>query len=60
LVGDIRAEVGKDNVLKLSVSNEILRENSNDNGVPVANFAISKILIIKSTIVLCPNSHKFT
>jgi hypothetical protein len=56
----INAEVGREDIFKPKIENEILHENSHDNGVRVVNFAISKNLIVKSTMFPHPNIYKFT
>jgi hypothetical protein len=43
-----------------TTGNENLHEISNDNGVRVVNFAISKNIIVKSTMFPHHNIHKFT
>jgi hypothetical protein len=45
-------------ILKLIIGNESLREGSNDNGVRVVSFATSINLIVKSTIFLHRDIHK--
>jgi hypothetical protein len=49
LLGDFNAKVGREDIFKLTIGNEILHESSNDNGVRVVNFATSKNLRVKST-----------
>jgi hypothetical protein len=50
LLGDLNANVGREDVFKPKIGNESLHEISNDNGVRVVNFATSKNLIVKSTM----------
>jgi exonuclease III len=45
LVGDFNAKVGREDSFKPTTGNESLHENSNDNGVTVANFATAKNLL---------------
>jgi hypothetical protein len=52
LIGDFNAKIGREDIFKTTIGNENLRETSNDNGVRVVNFATSKNLIVKSTIIL--------
>jgi hypothetical protein len=59
LLGDIRAKVGRGDILNHNW-NENLHEISNDNGVRVVNFAISKNFIVKSTMLPHRNIHKYT
>jgi hypothetical protein len=49
LLGDFNAKVGREDVFKPIIDNEILHGASIDNGVRVVNFATSKNLIVKST-----------
>jgi len=37
-LGDLNAKVGQENIFKLTVGNESLHQNSNDNGVRIVNF----------------------
>jgi len=48
LIGDFNAKVGRENVFKLTIGNESLHQDSNDNGVRIVNFAKSKNLVFKS------------
>jgi hypothetical protein len=49
LLDDFNAKVGRENIFKLAIGNDSLREISNDSGVRAVNFATSKNLIPKST-----------
>jgi hypothetical protein len=60
LLGDINAKVGREDIFKPTIGNEILHEISNDNGVRVVNFATSKNLIAISTKFSHCNIHKLT
>jgi len=42
------------------IGNESLHQDSNDNGVRIINFAISKYLVVKSMMFLHRNIHKHT
>jgi hypothetical protein len=42
LLGDFNAKVGRDDIFKTTTRNERSHEISNDNGIRVVNFAISK------------------
>jgi hypothetical protein len=57
LLGDFNAKVGVEDIFKPTVGNESLHEISNDNGV--VNFAISKNVILKSTMFPHCNIHKY-
>jgi hypothetical protein len=52
--------VGRENIFKPTIINESLHEGSNDNGVRIVKFATSKNLVVKSTMVLYRNIHKYT
>jgi hypothetical protein len=56
LLGDFNAKIGKEDIFKPIIGNEI----SNDNGLRVVNFAISKNLIVKSTMFSHRSIHKYT
>jgi len=42
---DFYAKVGRENIFKLTVENESLPQDSNDNGVRIVKFATSKNLV---------------
>jgi len=44
----------------LTIWNESLHQDSNDNGVRIVNFATSKNLIVKSTMFPHRNIHRYT
>jgi hypothetical protein len=48
---DFNAKVCRENILKQTIGNESLYEISNNNGVRVVNFAISKNQTVKSTML---------
>jgi len=52
--------VGRENIFKPTTENENLHQDSNDNGVRIVNFSISKILVVKSMMFLHRNIHKYT
>jgi hypothetical protein len=58
LLGDLNAEVGREDIFKPTIGNESLQEISNDNGVRVVNFVTSKNRIVKSTMFPHRNIHK--
>ena len=60
LVGDFNAKVGRENIFKPTIGNESLHQESNDNGVRIVNFGTSKNLVVKSTMFLHQNIHKYT
>ena len=51
LLGDFNAKVGRENIFKPTIGNEILHQGSNDNGVRLVDFATSKILVVQSTML---------
>jgi hypothetical protein len=60
LLGDFNTKISSEDIFKRTIGNESLQKISNDNGVRVANFAISKNLIVQSTMFPQRNIHKFT
>ena len=60
LLGDFNAKVGRENIFKPTTGNESLHQDSNDNGVRIVNFATSKNLVVKNTMFLHRNIHKYT
>jgi hypothetical protein len=60
LLGDLNAEVGREDIFKPTIGNENLHEISNDAGVRVVNFATSKNLRVKSKMFSHRNIHKYT
>jgi len=51
--------VGRKKILKPTIGNESLHQYSNDNGVRIVNFAISKNLVVMSTMFPHRNIHKY-
>jgi hypothetical protein len=60
LLGDFDAKLGREDMFKPTVGDESLHKISNDNGVRLANFAISKNPRVKSTMFPHHNIHKHT
>jgi hypothetical protein len=60
LLGDFSAKVGRDDTFKPTIGDESLHKDSNDHGVRVVNFVTSKNLVVKSTMFLHRNIHKYT
>jgi hypothetical protein len=48
LLRDFNAKVGRENIFKLTIGNESLHQDSNDNGVKIVNFATSKIYLLRA------------
>ena len=59
LLGDFNARVGRENIFNLTVGNERLHPDSNYNDSRIVNFATSKNLVVKSTMFLHQNIHKY-
>ena len=55
LLGDFNTKVGRENIFKLTIGNESLHQDSNDNAVRMVNFAASKNTVVKSTMF--PHRH---
>jgi hypothetical protein len=60
LLGNFNAEVGRENIFKLTIGNESLHQVSNDNGVRIIHFATSKNLVVKSTMLPYQNIHTYS
>jgi hypothetical protein len=60
LLGDYNVKVGRENIFKQTIGNEILHEVSNDSGARVVKFATFKNLLVKITMFLHHNVHKYT
>jgi hypothetical protein len=60
LLGDFNAKIDKEDIFKTTVGNDNLHKIINDNGVRVVNIAISKNMIVKSTMFPHHNIHKMT
>ena len=58
LVEDFKAKMVRENIFKPTIGNESLHQDSNDNGVRIANFATSKTLVVKSTMFPHGDIHK--
>ena len=58
LLGDFNAKVEGENILKPTIENGSLHQDSNDNGVRIVNFATSKNLIVKSSMFPHRDIHK--
>ena len=60
IFGDFNAKVGRENIFKPAIGNERLHQDSNDNGVRIVNFVTSKNLVVKSTMFVHRNVHKYS
>jgi len=52
--------LGREDIFKLTIGNDSLHQDSNDNGVRIINFATSKNLIVKNVMFPHQNIHKYT
>jgi hypothetical protein len=59
LLGNFNAEVRRENILKPTIGNEMLHQDLNDSGVRIVNFATSKNLVLKRTMLLHRNIRKY-
>jgi hypothetical protein len=59
LLGDFIAKLGKEDIFKQTIGNETLHEISNDKGVRVVNFATSKNVTVRSTMIPHPKIDLF-
>jgi len=53
---DFNAKVGRENIFKLTVGNESLHQDNNDNGVRMVNFATSKNVVVRAR---CSHTETF-
>jgi hypothetical protein len=60
LLGDVNANVGREDTFEPTIGNESLHEINTDNEVRLINFAISKNLRVKSTMFPHRNIYKYT
>jgi hypothetical protein len=60
LLGDFSDRIGREDIFKLTIGNEILHKNSNGNGVRVVKFVTSKNLTVKSSMFPHHSIHKYT
>jgi hypothetical protein len=60
LLSDFNAKVGREDIFKPTIVDESSHNISNDSGVRVVNFATSKTLVIKSTMLHHRSIHKYT
>jgi hypothetical protein len=58
--GYFNAKVWNESILKPTIGNGSLHQNCNDNGVRIVNSATSINLVVKNTMCLHRNIHKYT
>jgi hypothetical protein len=59
LLGNFNSNVPREDIFKPAFGNEIIQEINTDNLFRAVNFAISKHLIVKSTMLPHHNIHKY-
>jgi hypothetical protein len=59
MLGDFIARFGREDIFKPTILNDSLHQESNDNGVRILHFTISKNLGVKSMMFLHQNIHKY-
>jgi hypothetical protein len=52
LLGNFHAQLGREDIFKLTIGIESLPQNNNDNAVRTVNFATSRMLVVRSTMFL--------
>ena len=60
LLGDFNAKLEREDIFKLTIGNESLHQDNNDNDVRIVNLATSKNLFVNSTMFPHQNIHKYT
>ena len=60
LLGYFKAKAEREKIFKPTIGDESLHQYSNDNGVRIINFATSKNLVVRRTMFLHRNIHKYT
>jgi len=60
LLGDFNAKVGRENVFKPTIGDESLHHVSNDNVDRIVYFATLKNLLVKNTMILHRDIHKYS
>jgi hypothetical protein len=58
--GDLNAKLGRYNILKPTIRNGSLHQDSIDNGVRIVNFTTSNNSFVKNTMFTHQNIYKYT
>ena len=58
LLGDFSTKVETENIIKLTIGNGSLHQDSKDNGIRIVTLATSKNLVVKSMMFPHQNIHK--
>ena len=58
ILGDFIAKVGKESIYKPNIGNESLHSETNNNGIKIIHFAISKGLNVRNTTFPHKDIHK--
>jgi hypothetical protein len=59
LLGDFNAKLGRKDIFKLTIRNDSVHQDSNDYGIWIVYFAVSKNLVVKSTMIPNQNIHMY-
>jgi len=59
LLEDFNTKVGRENIFNPTIGNDSLHQDSNDNGVRIANFATTKNSVVKNTMFPHQNICKY-
>jgi hypothetical protein len=59
MLGEFNAKLEREDIFKPTTGNDILHRESNDSSVIIVHFATSKNLVVKSTIFMHRNIHKY-
>ena len=60
LLGHVNTKLEREDIFKLTIGNDSLHQESNDNGFRIVNFATSKSVVVKTTMFPHRNFHKYT
>ena len=60
MYGDLNNKLGRGNIFKPTIESESLHQDSTEKDDRIVNFAISKNLVVKSTVFPHQNIYKYT